>query len=109
VARRGPEVQAFVLAYYRAMEFMEQHADEAHAIMARRENIDVAELRATLAGLHYVSRQEQRALLAPDGPVARSLDHLQGAMMTLAQLRQSRSLKDFLIARDLIAASGVAA
>ncbi|KAB2962833.1 ABC transporter substrate-binding protein [Zoogloea sp.] len=109
VARRGPDVQAFVVAYYRAMAFIESHSDEAHAIMARRENVDVAELRATLAGLHYVSRQEQRVLLAPDGPVARSLDHLQGAMMTLAQLRQSRSLKDFLIARDLIAASDVTA
>lgn len=109
VARRGTDVQAFVGAYYRAMEFIAANNDEAHAIMARRENIDVAEFRATLGGLHYVSRQEQQALLAPDGPVARSLDHLQGAMMTLAQLRQSRSLKDFLIARELIAASDATA
>jgi hypothetical protein len=30
-------------------------------------------------------------------------------MMALAQLRQSRTLKDFLIARELIAANGISA
>jgi HAMP domain-containing protein len=53
-----------------------------------------------------VSRKEQPELLAPGGPVERSLNQLQGAMMALAQLRQSRTLKDFLIARELIAANG---
>jgi hypothetical protein len=77
--------------------------------MARRENMSVDELNQTIAGLRYVARSEQQALLAPDGPVARSLSKLQGAMMSLAQLRQSRTLKDFLIARDLIAGQGVTA
>lgn len=109
VARRGADVRSFVGAYYRAMDFMASHPDEAHAIMARRENMSVAELRQTLGGLHYVARSEQRDLLAPDGPVARSLGQLQGAMMSLAQLRQSRTLKDFLIARELIAERGATA
>ncbi len=109
VARRGNEVQAFVGAYYRAMAFMEANPDEAHVIMARRENMSVDELRQTLSGLHYVSRKEQPELLAPGGPVERSLNQLQGAMMALAQLRQSRTLKDFLIARELIAATGISA
>jgi NitT/TauT family transport system substrate-binding protein len=109
VARRGAEVRTFVGTYYRAMDFMASHPDEAHAIMARRENMSIDELSRTIAGLRYVARSEQQDLLAPDGPVARSLNKLQGAMMSLAQLRQSRTLKDFLIARDLIAGHGATA
>ncbi len=104
VARRGPDVPAFVAAYYKAVGLMASHPDEAHAIMARRENMSVDELRQTMSGMHFVSRTEQPALLAPGGPVERSLDELQGAMMALAQLRQVRNLKDFLIAREFLAA-----
>ncbi|MBS0347817.1 MAG: ABC transporter substrate-binding protein [Proteobacteria bacterium] len=106
VARRGAEVEAFVGAYYKAMDFLARHADEALRIMALRENVSVAELQETLAGLRYVRHGEQRELLAADGPVERALDRLQGAMMDLAQLRQRRTLKDFLIARELIAWHG---
>lgn len=104
VNRRGPDVPAFVAAYYKAVALMASQPDEAHAIMARRENMSVAELRQTLAGMHFVSRTEQPALLAPGGPVERSLNELQGAMMALAQLRQAHNLKDFLIAREFLAA-----
>ena len=106
VSRRGPDVPAFVAAYYKAVGLMASHPDEAHAIMARRENMSVDELRQTMSDLHFVSRTEQPALLAPGGPVERSLDELQGAMMALAQLRQVRNLKDFLIAREFLAAEG---
>lgn len=106
VSRRGPDVPAFVAAYYKAVGLMASHPDEAHAIMARRENMSVDELRQTMSGVHFVSRTEQPALLAPGGPVERSLDELQGAMMALAQLRQVRNLKDFLIAREFLAAEG---
>lgn len=106
VARRGADVKAFVGAYYKALAFLGRNADEAHRIMARRENVSVAELRDTLAGLRFVTHGEQRELLAPGGSVERSLNRLQGAMMALAQLRQRHTLKDFLIARDLIAARG---
>lgn len=109
VARRGNEVQAFVGAYYRAMGFMATNPDEAHAIMARRENMSLDELRQTIAGLRYVSREAQLELLSPGGPVEHSLSRLQGAMMALAQLRQSRTLKDFLIARELIVGAVVSA
>ena len=104
VNRRGPDVPVFVAAYYKAVALMASQPDEAHAIMARRENMSVAELRQTLAGMHFVSRTEQPALLAPGGPVERSLNELQGAMMALAQLRQAHNLKDFLIAREFLAA-----
>ncbi|WP_079434872.1 ABC transporter substrate-binding protein [Zoogloea sp. LCSB751] len=106
VARRGADVKAFIGAYYKAMDFLARNADEAQRIMARRENVSVAELRETLAGLRYVTHGEQRDLLAPDGPVEHSLNRLQGAMMELAQLRRRRTLKDFLIARDLLAERG---
>lgn len=106
VSRRGADVQAFVSAYHRAIDFMVGNPDEAHGIMARRGGISVEELRATIAGLRYVSRREQPDLLAPGGPVERSLNQLQDAMLSLAQLRESRSLKDFLIARDLVALHG---
>ncbi|MDD3327359.1 MAG: ABC transporter substrate-binding protein [Zoogloea sp.] len=106
VSRRGPDVPAFVAAYYKAVGLMASHPDEAHAIMARRENMSVDELRQTMSGIHFVSRTEQPALLAPGGPVERSLDELQGAMMALAQLRQVRNLKDFLIAREFLAGEG---
>lgn len=106
VTRRGADVKAFVGAYYRAMEFLASQPDEACGIMARRENVSVAELREALAGLRYVARGEQRELLAPDGAVERSLNRLQAAMMDLAQLRQRRTLKDFLIARELLAERG---
>ena len=43
-------------------------------------------------------------LLAVQGQWERSLNQLQGAMMALAQLRQVRNLKDFLIAREFLAA-----
>ena len=39
----------------------------------------------------------------------RSLNELQGAMMALAQLRQARNLKDFLIAREFVADAGALA
>lgn len=106
VARRGADVKAFVGAYYRAMAFLARNAEEGRRIMARRENVSVGELQEALVGLRYVAHEEQQALLAPGGPVERSLNRLQGAMMDLAQLRQRRTLKDFLIARDLIAERG---
>jgi NitT/TauT family transport system substrate-binding protein len=109
VARRGPDVPAFMTAYYKAVALMASQPDEAHAIMARRENMGVQELRDTLSGMHFVSRAEQPALLAPGGPVERSLNELQGAMMALAQLRQARNLKDFLIAREFVADAGALA
>ena len=69
VSRRGPDVPAFMTAYYKAVALMASQPDEAHAIMARRENMGVQELRDTLSGMHFVSRAEQPALLAPGGPV----------------------------------------
>ncbi|MBL8460665.1 MAG: ABC transporter substrate-binding protein [Zoogloea sp.] len=109
VARRGNEVQGFVGAYYRAMAFINANPDEAHAIMARRGNMSVEEWRQTLKGLRFVGREEQVELLSPGGAVERSLNNLQSAMLALAQLRQSRRLKDFLIARELIAGGHVGA
>ena len=109
VARRGADVRAFVRAYYQAQDYAARHPDEAHAIMARRENTSLADLRDTLKGLRYVDQADQARLLEPGGPVERSLIHLQGAMIELAQLRERHTLKDFLMARELLAARGALA
>ena len=56
--------------------------------------------------MHFVSRAEQPALLAPGGPVERSSTSSR-AHDGLAQLRQARNLRGFfLIAREFVADAG---
>lgn len=66
---RAGDIAALKRAYGRAQRFAEEHPDEAHAIMARREGIGAAEFRAALLQIRVVRFDGQAEALASGGPV----------------------------------------
>lgn len=80
IAARPDAVAGLIRAWQMALDFDRRHPERARALMARREGLTVAEFNAALADLKIVPLADQPALLAADGPVARTLirirDHL---------------------------------
>lgn len=71
--RRAPEIQAILRAWDRAIAFEHLHPDEAHPIMAAREQLTVPEFRAALSGVQPLSIKDQRPLFEPGGVLSKSL------------------------------------
>ncbi len=73
LSRDSARHAAFVRAVLRAEDWARDHADEANAIMAAREQLSAAEFAASLEGVHMARREEQASLLAPGGLLAQSV------------------------------------
>lgn len=77
VRKRPEDVAAVVRAFFRAVDYAQEHPEEATAIMSEREGIKPEEFLQVFAlGIHLVSRDEQAAYLAEDGrlkPVVESI------------------------------------
>ena len=83
--RRHRDVQALVRTWWEAQAYARRHPTEAVALMAQRQQVTPAAFRASEQGLRYPAPGEQLRLLAPAGPVARTVARM-------GQLMQARGL-----------------
>lgn len=80
------EVEALVRAWAQAHTHAVSHPDASHAVMAKREELPLAEFRTTLAGLRFFPLEQQKPLLAPGGPIVRNLVAVQRVQRQLGVL-----------------------
>lgn len=93
LARRAPDqLRALVHTWWRAREFARLHRHEALAVMAGREQISAEQFISTEAGVRYPGPSEQRQLLSPAGPLARSLTRLADLMVSSGRIRRDAPL-----------------
>jgi NitT/TauT family transport system substrate-binding protein len=75
--RRIPNLQVKLKRVWkRAMDELESDGEAALEIMARRERVSVPEFKQALADVKLIPSEQQAAMLARSGPVARSLERL---------------------------------
>lgn len=80
IARRPQDLAAVVRALERARRYLEEHPEQAHPTMARRERMSVPELRSALAALKLVPLHEQPALFGANGALEKSLNMTEAAL-----------------------------
>jgi len=80
------EAEALVRAWAQAHTHAALHPDVSHAVMAKREQLPLAEFRTTLAGLRFFPLEQQGELLAAGGPIARNLAAVQRVQRQLGVL-----------------------
>ncbi|MEB3331839.1 MAG: ABC transporter substrate-binding protein [Synechococcaceae cyanobacterium] len=92
-ARRAPtKLKALVRTWWLARDYARQHRSEALAVMAGRQRISARQFIETEAGVRYPGPGEQRQLLAPSGPLARSLTRLADLMVQSGRIRRDAPL-----------------
>jgi NitT/TauT family transport system substrate-binding protein len=63
---RPEQVQKFLKGWFKAVEFMEEHPDEAVEIMSRRFDMSPEEFREIMAGVNWPSAEESLAFMQED-------------------------------------------
>jgi ABC-type taurine transport system substrate-binding protein len=87
-ARRHPEaVRALVRTWWTAHEEARQRPGPSVALMARRQRMTPEQFRRTEEGLRYPGPEQQRRLLAADGPLARSMARMSALMQKAGRIR----------------------
>jgi len=87
-ARRHPEaVRALVRTWWAAHDEVRQKPGPSLALMAGRQRMTAAQFRRTEEGLRYPGPEQQRRLLAADGPLARSMARMSGLMQKAGRIR----------------------
>lgn len=87
-ARRHPEtVRALVRSWWAAHAEVRRHPKASRAVMAGRQRMSAREFERTEQGLRYPGPEEQRRLLAADGPLARSMARMSGLMQKAGRIR----------------------
>lgn len=75
VEERPEDVERILRAYHRAIEYAQDHRDEAYSIMAAREGITPEEFdQALTEGIRLFSASDQNEYLRPDGKLSRVID-----------------------------------
>lgn len=83
-ARHHPDViRALVQTWWAAHAEVRRHPESARALMGGRQRLTAGQFRETEQGLRYPGPEQQRWLLAADGPLARSMT-LMSALMQKA-------------------------
>ena len=83
------ELKALVQTWWAARDFARRNPGESTALMAQRQQLEPAQFEASQNGLQYPMASQQRALLAPNGPLASTLRRMADLM-----LRSGRILPD---------------
>mgnify|MGYP006278180201 CR=1 FL=1 len=92
-AQRNPnDVKALVQTWWAARRFALHHAAEAVSLMAQRQQITPEEFRASEHGLNYPGPAAQNRLLAPGGPLARSISQMSALMQASGGLHAGAPL-----------------
>jgi NitT/TauT family transport system substrate-binding protein len=91
--RRDPElVSALVRSWWAARRFAAAEPQQANALMAQRQGVSPAQFVASQRLIRYPDRDQQAALLAPQGPVQRTLQRLERQMRQANRLPQGLQL-----------------
>jgi len=80
------ELKALVQTWWAARDFARRYPGEASAVMAQRQQLQPAQFLASEQGLHYPVASQQRALLAANGPLARSIGRMAVLMRSSGRL-----------------------
>jgi NitT/TauT family transport system substrate-binding protein len=80
------EASALVRAWGLAHTHAAAHPNISDAVMAKREQLPLAEFRTTMAGLRFFRLEQQASLLAVGGPIARNLAEVQRVQRQLGVL-----------------------
>ena len=87
-ARRHPDaVRALVHTWWAAHEEARQRPGPSVALMAGRQRMTPEQFRRTEEGLRYPGPEQQRRLLAADGPLARSMARMSALMQKAGRIR----------------------
>ena len=87
-ARRHPDaVRALVRTWWAAHEEVRQRPGPSVALMASRQRMTPEQFRRTEEGLRYPGPEQQRRLLAADGPLARSMARMSDLMQKAGRIR----------------------
>lgn len=97
VIEKSPKaLQRLVDAQFNALEYLEKKSDDAVSLMAKRENITPAELRAALTRLDLPDRQSnQRLLSAKDNTLPDTIRRLVTLMREQEMLNGDLSAREF--------------
>lgn len=80
-ARERPrELRALVRTWWAARDYARRNPGQAAAVMAQRQQLSPEEFQASQQGLIYPGAAEQRRLLAPGGPINRSMKQVAALM-----------------------------
>jgi NitT/TauT family transport system substrate-binding protein len=86
------ELKALVQTWWAARDFARRNPGESNALMAQRQQLDPAQFEASQNGLHYPMASQQRALLAPNGPLASTLRRMADLMRSSGRIRADAPL-----------------
>jgi NitT/TauT family transport system substrate-binding protein len=88
IEERSADVARLIRAFYRAVDYARAHPDEAYAIMAKREHLEVADFRAALeSGITLVPLADQERFLAKGSPFTRTVAEIARVMHARGQIR----------------------
>lgn len=86
-ARSNPrQVKALVQTWWAARDYARRYPQEARAVMAQRQQISPSQYQSTEQGLSYPDANQQRFLLAPDGPLMRAMRRMARLMHASGRL-----------------------
>lgn len=87
-ARRHPNaIRALVQTWWAAHEEVRRQPGSSLALMASRQRMTAQQFLLTEQGLRYPGPEQQRRLLAADGPLARSMGRMSDLMQKAGQIR----------------------
>ena len=86
------ELKALVQTWWAARDFARRNPGESNALMAQRQQLDPAQFEASQNGLQYPMASQQRALLAPNGPLASTLRRMADLMQSSGRIRADAPL-----------------
>ena len=87
-ARREPQaVKALVRTWWAAHDEVRRRPEASQALMAGRQGMDARQFRQTETGLHYPGPDQQRSLLAKNGPLARAMERMSSLMQQAGRIR----------------------
>jgi len=80
-AREHPEeLKALVKTWWAARDYARRNPNQAAAVMAQRQQLNLEQFQAAEKGLLYPSQASQGELLAPDGSISRTLQRVAALM-----------------------------
>lgn len=86
------ELKALVQTWWAARDFARRNPGESTALMAQRQQLEPAQFEASQNGLQYPMASQQRALLAPNGPLASTLRRMADLMQSSGRIRADAPL-----------------
>lgn len=86
------ELKALVQTWWAARDFARRNPGESNALMAQRQQLEPAQFEASQNGLQYPMASQQRALLAPNGPLASTLRRMADLMRSSGRIRADAPL-----------------